>query len=74
MLWVCIVNQKYILEPNSRPFFGGVDRHHFMGQIFQNMGHLSSVSTPHKFSIDTKDDGSENLSPASNMAIFWVSM
>ena len=48
---------EYIrLEPNSRPCFfflgGGVDRHHFMGQIFQNMGHLSSVSTPHKFSID----------------------
>ena len=23
-------------------FFVGIDRHHFMGQIFQNMGHLSS--------------------------------
>ena len=26
------------LEPNDRPLFCGIDLHHFMGQIFQNMG------------------------------------
>ena len=26
------------LEPNDRPLFCGIDLHHFMGQILQNMG------------------------------------
>ena len=41
--------------------------------------HLNRVAiffgpTPQTFNMDTKHDGLENVSPASNMASFWVSM
>ena len=32
------------------------------------------INTPPKINIDTKNDGLEHVSPASNMASFWVSM
>ena len=39
-MYIYIYNHIY-LEP-IWPVFLGVDRHHFMGQIFQNMGHVGS--------------------------------
>ena len=41
--------------------------------LYKNLKHLL-ISTPQKSNIDTKNDGLENVSPASNMASLWVSM
>ena len=42
--------------------------------ICQSHKHLVDLVTPWQFNIDTKNDGLEDVSPASRMVSFWISM